>query len=202
MLFISSILQMIELDISVSPSHVKGTNMVRGADMIEKHSGKYGSICLVVRRPGCFFCRQQALTLSVLAALYPDMDGFRLFAVVKETGVDDHGLIEYYDKYFTFPTYCDKSWALYTALGNRRVGFNLLWNPSSVFSILCESAQSLRAKSVDDSANKGEGLVQGGIVFIGSDGKPKYAYQEETAVQLRVGDILAAIDAIKQQSSS
>ena len=166
--------------------------------MVANHMGQHGAICLVVRRPGCSFCREQALTLSVLAAMQKDcFEGLGLFAIVKETGVDDEGLLEFHDTYFSFPTYRDQSWTFYEALGNRKLGFNLLWHPSTVFSIMCETFQRLSEKETD--GNKGDGLVQGGIVFFGKDGRPQYAYQEETGACLRVRDILAAIVAITKR---
>lgn len=138
----------------------------------------------------------------MLAALYPEvLQGFQIFGIVKETGVDDSGLWEFHETYFPYPIYCDKSWAFYNALGNRKVGINsLIWNPFTLFSILCETLQRLKDKKIEGNMT-GEGLVQGGIVFFGKDGRPKYAYQEQTGVDLPVKDIVATIKAMKQQMS-
>lgn len=194
--------QMIELDINAAVSRVKEVKILRGADMVANNMGEYGAVCLVVRRPGCMFCREQAFTLSVLAAMRKDLfEGVGFFAIVKETGVDDEGLSQFHDKYFSFPTYRDQSWTFYEALGNRKLGLSVLLNRATVSSIICETFQRFRQKEGDGSA-KGDGLVQGGIIFFGNDGRPKYAYQEETGMGLRVRDIIAAITAIKKQHSS
>lgn len=126
-------------------------------------------------------------------------EGFGLFAIVKETGVDDEGLVEFHDKYFPHTTYRDQSWTFYEALGNRKVGFRMIFNPFTLFSLLCETFQRLREKKIEGNV-KGEGLVQGGIIFFGRDGRVKYAYQEETGVDLRVRDIVAAMEAIRREA--
>ena len=42
---------------------------------------------------------------------------------VKETGVDDVGLLEFYEKYFKFPLYKDDELQIYKAQGNRKIKF-------------------------------------------------------------------------------
>ncbi|GKZ00993.1 hypothetical protein MPSEU_001050800 [Mayamaea pseudoterrestris] len=115
-----------------------------------------------------------------------------------ETGVDDDGLLEFNEKYFTFPIYRDQTWTFYEALGNRKIGLSLLWNPFSVFSIMCETYQRIREKKIDGNM-KGDGIIQGGIIFFGRDGQPKAAYQEETGVDLRIRDIIATLNAIRKE---
>jgi len=54
----------------------------------------------------------------------------------------------------------------------------------------------LNEKGLDGNL-KGEGLVQGGIVIFGKDGKPKFAYEEETGSPLPIADIIGALNAVK-----
>lgn len=129
----------------------------------------FGSICYVIRRPGCSYCRQQALSFSILALLYPEvLAGFNVWGIVKEISDMDHsntnntneivvgGLHEFVSKYFFFPStttntntdsndllYCDKSYAFYNALGNRKIALHQLFmlvNPKVVWQgMLCAS---------------------------------------------------------------
>jgi len=67
-------------------------------------------------------CREIGQTISLLAAeANSPLKDFGLFAVVKETGVDDAGLLEFYEKYYSYPTYRDADWSFYTALGNKKL---------------------------------------------------------------------------------
>ena len=43
---------------------------------------------------------------------------------------------------------------------------------------------------------KGEGLIQGGVLVVASDGKVVYTYLEETGSQLPVDEISKAIDSL------
>jgi hypothetical protein len=159
----------------------------------------FSSSCRVV---DCLVCREQALTLSVLAATYQErLEGFEVFGIIKETGVDDEGLVDFNKTYFPYPLYCDKSYAFYHALGDRKVGIHLIWNPLTVFSILCETFQRIRNKKIDGTM-KGEGLVQGGIIFFGKDGKPKYVYEEDTGSDLPVADIVTVLDSMRREQDS
>ena len=44
--------QMVELEIDNTHKTVKEVDVVLGSKMIQRHSGRVGSICFVVRRPG------------------------------------------------------------------------------------------------------------------------------------------------------
>jgi hypothetical protein len=49
---------------------------------------------------------------------------------------------------------------------------------------------------------KGEGLVQGGIIFFGKDGKPKYVYEEDTGSDLPVADFVTVLDSMRREQDS
>ena len=138
----------------------------------------------------------------MLVALYKDVfTGISIFGIIKETGVDDEGLIEFSEKYFRdFPLYVDKSYAFYHALGDRKLGLSTLFNPLSIFGIICDTFQRIRNKSIDGNL-KGEGFVQGGIIIFGPDGKPVCMYQEQTGVDLQVTDLVVALDFVRNRMS-
>ena len=139
----------------------------------------------------------------MLAALYPHVvQGFGVFGVVKETGIDDAGLAEFQERYFaSYPLYRDTTYAFYQALGDRRLGIGAVLNPMVLFGLLCDAVTQLRSKTIGGNG-KGEGVVQGGIIVFDRDGKPVCMYEEETGVTLRVAEIAAALEAIRMQCSN
>jgi hypothetical protein len=144
------------------------------------------------------------MTLSVLAAQKSEaFDGFGIFAIVKETGIDDEGLAEFHTSYFRYPTFCDKTYSFYQALGDRKVilSLSLVFNPLSLLTVLCDSYKRITNKGIQGNF-KGEGLVQGGIIIFDKGGKPRYAYEEETGKDLPVKDILAAVHAVRRETEA
>ena len=128
------------------------------------------------------------------------MDGFELFGVVKETGIDDEGLAEFSKKYFGgFPLYCDKSYCFYQALGDRKtVQLPSLW---TVFTSFLSAWTRIGSKNIEWNS-KGEGVVQGGIMIFDAKGKLKFAYKEETGVDVPVKDIAIALEAARREFPS
>ena len=188
-------------EIFIQGQSVSELDAIRGGEVMKRHSGKMGSICLVVRRPGWYFCREQALTLSVLAALYKEsFDGFDIFGIVKESDVD--GLAEFYNKYFTYPVYRDSSFTFYEALGSRKVALTSLINPLSIVSLACETWERMKTKDIKGKLTGGEGLVQGGIIAFDTKGKPLFMYQEETGKDLPIAKLITALEAIRRTKIS
>mgnify|MGYP002785432573 CR=1 FL=1 len=188
------------VELRIDHNSVQEIDVLRSREMIHKHTGQYGSLCLVVRRPGWFLCREQALTLSVLAALYGDsqLAGFELLGVVKETGIDDEGLADFYHNYYgKYPLYCDKSYSFYQALGDRKAV-----ELPSLFTLLTsflDAWKRISSKGIQWNL-KGEGIVKGGLIIFDAKGVPRYAYKEETGVDLPVQDIVKALEAIRTES--
>jgi len=173
---------------------VEARGEVSGKEMIMHHSKGYGSIAYVIRRPGCPNCRIQALHLRVLALMYPSaLKGFGLFGIVKEVGVDDIGLAEFYEHYFPYPLYVNEDRSYYNALGNRCMGVTEMLralNPCSKVS------KTIRGSGIQGNS-LGEGKVLGGIIIFDADGKPKYMYEEDSAGELPVGDIITCLESIR-----
>ena len=137
----------------------------------------------------------------MLSARYPaHLEGFQLFGVVKEIGVDDEGLVEFSNDYFGqgVPLYCDKTYAFYQALGDRKA--NSLPSLWALAKGLYRSVSRTRQKGISmTSPSKGEGLTLGGLIIFGHTGSPAYAYEEETTQDLPIADILAALDAVRRR---
>merc|ERR1711965_43917 len=123
------------------------------------------------------------------------LDGFGLFGVVKETGVDDEGLHTFQKKFFNFPLYRDEELDFYKLVGKRsmtaRNFMGLIWNMRQ---------HNKRFKEKDIEGNMiGEGLKQGGLVVFDKNGKQQYIYKEITGDDIPVDDIEAALKAVKAQ---
>ena len=129
------------------------------------------------------------------------MRGFGIFGIVKETGVDDEGLIEFGRKYFgNFPIYCDKSRSFYAAMGNRNAVLEL---PSLITLVRHAYGAFRRVGEKEIEWNtKGEGLVKGGIILFDPKGRARYAYEEETGKELPVADLVVAMEAMRREQST
>lgn len=131
----------------------------------------------------------------MLAAEYPEkLDGFELFAVVKETGVDDEGLASFQHSAFPYSIYRDDSHALYKALGNRKIGLFSLVRLLANFSLM----KRLKEKEIDGNT-KGEGFKKGGLIVFGKDGEPRAMLKEETGQDLPVVDIVSTLNALRNE---
>jgi len=124
------------------------------------------------------------------------LEGFDLFGVIKETGVDDEGLAEF-SKHYPFPLYRDQNLQFYEALGKRQLKLTT-WNPLRLWKGYRDMTQRLKEKDLAGNL-VGEGLVQGGVIIFGNDGQPRYSYLEETGSEIPVDDIVAAVRAVKEE---
>lgn len=136
------------------------------------------------------------MALATLAAQHDKpLDGFGLFGTVKETGVDDEGLSSFYSQYFSFPLYRDEKLEFYDAMGGRKMKarsfLGLIFGYRSM-------NKRFKAKKIEGNM-KGEGLVQGGVIVFGKDGKQRYVYEEDTGSEIPIDDILAAVNAVKEE---
>lgn len=146
-------------------------------------------------------CREEGLDLSKLftANQSSAFAGFGLMGVVKETGVDDEGLAEFYADYFTHPLYRDDSNAMYDSLGGRRLKLTT-YNPLKWISFMRGMSKRHKEKGNLEGNMKGEGIVQGGIVLFNAKGEPQFAYREETGDEIPTNEILAAAKSISESS--
>lgn len=123
-----------------------------------------------------------------------------MMGLVKETGVDDPGLIEFHLKYFSFPLYKDVDWSLYKAFGNRRLSLST-WNPLRLYRGYKELTERLSRKKIEGNLS-GEGIIQGGVLVIDKQGKIQYAYEEVAGEPLEVDDIKSAIKEVLENNEN
>jgi AhpC/TSA antioxidant enzyme len=126
---------------------------------------------------------------------------FGVWGVVKETSVDDEGLVDFVRDYFSFDLYRDEGLSLYSALGNRSIFSFTTWNPWRWYQWLKNVSNRLQAKNITGNF-KGEGIVQGGILIFDRTGKLRFAYEEETGEELKTADILAALRVLENEQES
>ena len=150
-------------------------------------------------------CREQGQQLTDLATKDDEnanlMKGFEMFGVVKEIGVDDEGLTEFYKNSFPFPLYKDDGLVFYNEFYGMRKLKLTTWNPIRLYKGFKEMNARLKEKNLEGNLT-GEGLVQGGIIIFGKDGKAKYAYEEETGKEVPMDDIVAALKAVSGKDST
>lgn len=142
----------------------------------------------------------RGLILKELAANeHRPLEGFGLWGVIKETGVDDPGLCDF-TSFYPYPLYKDNQLSFYNALGNRKLSLN----PFSLFGTVKSmfSANSRMKERNIEGNLVGEGLVKGGVIIFSKDGTPKYAYREVVGQELPVEAILAAVQAVKNDQTS
>lgn len=122
------------------------------------------------------------------------LDGLGIFGVIKESGVDDVGLTEFYSQYYKFPLYVDQNKSLYEALGDRKMSMSI--NPFSWYSFITSTRKRFKGKNISGNM-KGEGVLQGGVVLFGKKGVPYWAYQEKTGDEIPIEDLLKAVSDMK-----
>jgi hypothetical protein len=179
---------------------VKELEAIQGDEMIGRNTGRFGSVAFVVRRPGWVLCREHGQQLLQLAAEESKpLEGFGLFGLVKETGVDDEGLIEFHKTHYPHPLYKDVDLEYYRAFGDKKVYSDISWNPLSWYGGMKNMQGRLDKKGLEGNLI-GEGLKKGGIIIFGTNGEPTYMYLEETGTELELEDIKAALAAVKEKA--
>jgi AhpC/TSA antioxidant enzyme len=126
--------------------------------------------------------------------------GFELWGVVKETGVDDKGLMDF-KQVFPHLLYRDVNMTFYEAFGNKKLS---IW--SLLYFLIFRRAEYkqmvARFEEKGLSGNlKGEGLVLGGVVVFDAKGQPRYAYKEEDSKQvIPIDDVVSALNALRKEA--
>ena len=70
-----------------------------------------------------------------------------MWGIIKEVGVDDAGLSEFYHKFFQFPLYLDVERQVFQAFGNRRIALTT-WNPLRLYRGMKDMGTRLASKNI------------------------------------------------------
>lgn len=186
--------------VAADVSHTATTTMTTTlAEIISRHNCP--TVCLVMRRPGCPFCREDALELSRWwwSTQQPDETAekkepatttpFHLMGIVKDTTSDVDGLYELSTQYFPQPLYRDVGLATYAGLGNRTISWRQWLN-------LPAGTMRVRAKNIPYTMQGLNDTVQGGVLIFDAMGTLRYVHREIYADQLVMDDIKAAVRAV------
>lgn len=152
-------------------------------------------VCMVLRRTGCYACRQDALAL---ATLHKEC---RLLAVVRHVR-DKRGTYRFWRHYFSFPIYQDDDEQLVTLLGHRTPE-----NPMEIITRRNDDGKfMMRAAMAKGIGFNLYGLltdtVQGGVLIFDFQGNLRYVYHEQYADLLQLEPIKAALEAIKNRTTT
>jgi AhpC/TSA antioxidant enzyme len=112
--------------------------------------------------------------------------GVALWGIVKETGVDDMGLLDFYEKFFRFPLYKDDKWLVYKAMGNRKITMK------SLMAGLLKSRGRYKKKNIE-TTNLGEGWLQGGLLIFDKYGRLQFGSEEHFGHEINIEELRAAI---------
>lgn len=220
----SSKLIPLDLQPAIGDLVVEKNMILKGDEVVQRHTGTQGSIVFIVRRPGWVLCREHGQQLTDLkqkkfaAEKQQDntdgnngnntknsdnqyLEGFELFGIVKETGVDDAGLTEFYKDYYPFPLYRDENLDFYRSFGESKkitdeMSWTMLLNPFKIYSSVKNLGNRMKSKGIEGNMI-GEGLKTGGIIIFDTNGQPKYCYPEITGSELVVDDLLAAVQSVR-----
>ena len=128
------------------------------------------------------------------------MDGWKIFGVVKEVGVDDEGLATFYTDYFPYPLYKDDALFFYNEFFGKQSILKLsTYNPFKLYNGYKEMQSRMKEKNMTGN-RVGEGLVKGGVVLFDGNGKARYAYEEETGTELDMKQIIEAMKTLQSPS--
>lgn len=117
-----------------------------------------------------------------------------LLGTVKETGVDDQGLLDFYQTYFDrHPMYMDEHWKLYEAMGGRKLS---LWG---LFKAMLVAKPRWYRKGIPSSENnyRSDPWMTGGVLVFNKDGQLVYAMEETVGDEFNMERLERAIQAAR-----
>eukprot|EP00934_Nitzschia_sp_Nitz4_P003477 Nitzschia sp. Nitz4//scaffold89_size161592//133406//134226//NITZ4_002397-RA/size161592-snap-gene-0.182-mRNA-1//-1//CDS//3329559673//3467//frame0 len=129
------------------------------------------------------------------------LEGFNLLGVVKETGVDDKGLMDFYSQYYPFPLYRDDEFSFFKAMESGTFMKNMSWNPFKTWQTIQDIKGRMQGKDIKGNM-KGDGIRSGGVLVFGQDGQVKYMYKESTGIPIDEEGLLKAVQAVRDEQAS
>lgn len=140
--------------------------------------------------------------MSLLAASHPTLlADFGLFGLIKEMGVDDAGVLDFYNDYFPHPLFLDPTQQFYKALGSRKITTFQTWNPLRLYRGFQNMKERIARKKLEGNMI-GEGIIQGGVILFDRQGDPRAVYQEMSGQELPIEDILTALQALQAEAAN
>jgi len=133
------------------------------------------TLLFCVRRAGCGLCREHGLQLTEIAKRQQDV---KIAGIIKETGVDDDALIQFYTDYFNFPLYRDDDWQVCKALGDRKIS---VWK---LLACVPKLAKRYAAKGIDNVPLGGDIFTHGGILVFDKNQRLRFVYYEKYGDEL------------------
>jgi len=86
------------------------------------------------------------------------VSGYRLFGTVKEIGVDDQGLMEFYKNHYTYPLFKDDGLVFYNDIFGKRKLKLTTYNPMKLYRGYKDMSRRLKEKKLEGNLT-GEGWV-------------------------------------------
>jgi hypothetical protein len=155
-------------------------------------SGRDVTVLFAIRRPGCGGCREHGLQLTELAK----QEKVCVVGAIKETGVDDAALLDFYDTYFHFPIYKDSKWDIYHAMGGRKIStWNFLKNTNKVL-------KRYKEKNITNIPLGGDLWTQGGVLIFDKRGELRHAFYENYGDEYDMDELRKAIEEARRSPSS
>lgn len=149
------------------------------------------TVLFAIRRPGCGACREHGLQLTELAK----QEKVCVVGAIKETGVDNAALLDFYDTYFHFPIYKDAKWDIYHAMGGRKIStWKVLTNTSKLL-------KRWKQKNIVNIPFGGDIWTQGGVLIFDKQGELRYCFYENFGDEYDMDELRNAIQEARRSPS-
>lgn len=102
------------------------------------------------------------------------------FAIIKETGLDDQGILDFYEKFFRFPVYKDGRQGVYKAMGSRSFFSFPTMNPCKLMQMIRNARRRHKEMGIKWTVPKGDFSLMGGLLVFNARGEIVYEYSEES----------------------